>query len=81
MKFSELLGLCPFAFDQVHLASSRQRTILHDLPTVDPDAYKRAMRVDGTDTFRRSNVIHSVATLSAVDQSALQRFRAVDSDV
>ena len=40
-------SVCEFDFDQVHLASSRQRTILHDLPTVDPDAFKRAMRVDG----------------------------------
>ena len=76
-----IFSVCEFAFDQVHLASSHQRTLLHDLPAVDPDVYKRAMRVDSTDTARRSNVVHSVSTLSAIDQSAFQRFRAVDSDL
>ena len=29
--------ICEFAFDQVHVASSQQRTILHNLPQVDTD--------------------------------------------
>ena len=36
--------ICQFAFDQVHIASSRQRTVLQDSPTVAVDAYRRAMR-------------------------------------
>ena len=43
--------------------------------------HTKGLRVDSTDTARRSNVVHAVAMLSAVDQSALQRFRAVDSDL
>ena len=42
-------SICEFAFDQVHLASARQRTIKHDVPTVDVDTYHRAMLVDADD--------------------------------
>ena len=73
--------ICEFAFDQVHFASSKQRTLLHTVPRVDTDTYHRAMRVDVEDKHRRTNLVHAVSTLSAVDQSALQRFGATDNDL
>ena len=50
-------------------------------PNVDLDAFRRAMLGNTRDNAHRNNVVHAVATLSAVDQGALHRFRAVDSDL
>eukprot|EP00973_Karenia_brevis_P090901 12404904-Karenia_brevis.AAC.1 len=74
-------AISEYAFDRVHLASSRERTILHDLPNLDVHTYRAAMLPATEDNQHRNNVINSVATLSIVDQSALHRFNGSDSDV
>ena len=74
-------AVCQFAFGSVHFASARQRTVLHDAPAIDPSSFKQALRTDAEDTVKRTHIVHAVATLSAVDQTALCRFGAVDSDL
>ena len=66
--------VCDFAFDRVHIATARQRTVLHDAPAVDPNIFQQAINKDVPDLHKRTNIVHAVATLSAVDQAALCRF-------
>ena len=72
--------VCDFAFDRVHMASARQRTVLRDAPAIDPIVFQRAIRKDVPDLHKRTNIVHAVATLGAVDQAALCRFGAVNTD-
>ena len=73
--------VCEFAFDQVHIATARQRSVLQQAPAVDPDIFRKAIHTDHNDAVKRTRIVHAVATLSAVDQSSLCRLGAVDSDL
>eukprot|EP00973_Karenia_brevis_P072022 10006280-Karenia_brevis.AAC.1 len=70
-----------FAFDMVHLASSRERTLLNELPSIDHEVFKAALLPAKEEHRHRNNVVRMVATLSAVDESLLHRFNAADSDL
>eukprot|EP00973_Karenia_brevis_P051274 7122547-Karenia_brevis.AAC.1 len=73
-------SLRELAFNRVHLATSRERTVLHTLPTVDVEVFRAALLSDVPESQHHNNVIHMVSTLSAVDQSLLHRFDATDDD-
>ena len=68
------------ACDRVRLASSRERTILHDLPLTDVSTYTAALLPTAPDNEHRNNIINTVATLSPVGQMALHLLSAADSD-
>eukprot|EP00973_Karenia_brevis_P063530 8828776-Karenia_brevis.AAC.1 len=69
-----------FAFDKVHIASARERSLLADLNGLDTDVFKAALLPDQKDNRHHNNVIRTVATLSAVDHSDLKRFGALEDD-
>eukprot|EP00973_Karenia_brevis_P033686 4644261-Karenia_brevis.AAC.1 len=55
------------AFDAIHLAVSKSRTALHDLPKFDDRIFAKAL----PEEEHARNVVKSIATLSSVDQSLL----------
>eukprot|EP00973_Karenia_brevis_P050051 6947165-Karenia_brevis.AAC.1 len=63
------------------MATARERTLLHDLPTVDIDVFRAALLPDEPDNKHHNNIINMISTLSAVDKGSLHRFRAVDNDI
>eukprot|EP00973_Karenia_brevis_P075666 10514429-Karenia_brevis.AAC.1 len=55
----------------MHLAVSRTRTDLHDMPKFDPEIFEQALHAQDA---HHVNALKSIASLSSVDQSLLHRF-------
>ena len=69
-----------FTFDRLHLSYHKCRSVLQHYTTVDRSVFKTAL-LPQSDAQHRHNIIHSVSTLSAVDQAALQRFHKHESNI
>eukprot|EP00973_Karenia_brevis_P066759 9281613-Karenia_brevis.AAC.1 len=71
-------SLLRFSFDAVHLSVSKTRTILHDVPYIDPSLFTKACaKLDE----KSKKVVKAIATLSIADQAYQHRIGEADSDM